>query len=410
MLSTGKQKRHSSKPPGMRLGFCVLCFAVIMTSMFTFSSKGFAGCNTFIGDFVWNDLNNDGFQDLGEPGIEGVTVTLENLTYGGTQTTDTNEFGYYEFTGNCNNRTYRIEVDESTLPAGFVATPCSTYSGSEEPYDLDSNCNGQEILLGYDENNPTIDFGYSRPTCSGSIGDYVWNDSNRDGIQDENEMGINGVEVLVTDSTGNQYSVTTFTGGPMTEPGYYLVDGLCADTYTVEVNPATVPVGMDPTMIEAGNDTVVDSNDPAGTTVVLQTDDSQDITIDFGYQTPCSGSIGDYVWNDADRDGIQDEDEMGIDGIQALVTDSAGNVHTVTTFSGGPMNQSGYYLVDGLCGDTYTVQVNMATVPMGMVPTMIEGGGDPTIDSNDPAGTTVVLTADNSQDISIDFGYYQMEL
>lgn len=29
-----------------------------------------------IGDFVWNDLNNNGIQDEGEPGIDGVTVKL----------------------------------------------------------------------------------------------------------------------------------------------------------------------------------------------------------------------------------------------------------------------------------------------------------------------------------------------
>ena len=29
-----------------------------------------------LGDYVWNDLNADGIQDAGEPGIDGVTVEL----------------------------------------------------------------------------------------------------------------------------------------------------------------------------------------------------------------------------------------------------------------------------------------------------------------------------------------------
>ena len=33
-----------------------------------------------IGDFVWEDTNGDGIQDVGEPGIEGVEVTLTNTT------------------------------------------------------------------------------------------------------------------------------------------------------------------------------------------------------------------------------------------------------------------------------------------------------------------------------------------
>ena len=29
-----------------------------------------------IGDFVWNDINTNGLQDVSEPGISGVIVTL----------------------------------------------------------------------------------------------------------------------------------------------------------------------------------------------------------------------------------------------------------------------------------------------------------------------------------------------
>ncbi len=36
--------------------------------------------NGSVGDFVWNDLNKDGVQDAGEPGIAGVTVRLVNAT------------------------------------------------------------------------------------------------------------------------------------------------------------------------------------------------------------------------------------------------------------------------------------------------------------------------------------------
>jgi hypothetical protein len=33
-------------------------------------------CFGTIGDFVWNDLNSNGIQDTGEPGLNGVTVNL----------------------------------------------------------------------------------------------------------------------------------------------------------------------------------------------------------------------------------------------------------------------------------------------------------------------------------------------
>src|SRR5439155_1097798 len=45
-----------------------------------------------IGDFVWNDLNDNGVQDAGEPGIAGLTVTLSGTSSG---TTVTNASGGY---------------------------------------------------------------------------------------------------------------------------------------------------------------------------------------------------------------------------------------------------------------------------------------------------------------------------
>jgi hypothetical protein len=55
-----------------------------------------------IGDYVWLDVNIDGLQDGGEPGVPGVTVTLyfSDTTQGEwvTQTTQTDANGYYYFT------------------------------------------------------------------------------------------------------------------------------------------------------------------------------------------------------------------------------------------------------------------------------------------------------------------------
>lgn len=50
---------------------------------------------------------------------------------------------------------------------------------------------------------------------------------------------------------------------------------------------------------------------------------------------PCSASIGDLVWLDADSDGTQDSGEAGIDGVRVLLLDGAGNQVLSTTTSGG---------------------------------------------------------------------------
>ncbi len=52
-----------------------------------------------LGDFVWWDQDDDGVQDAGEPGLEGVDVTLKNANGDTVATTTTDSNGYYHFGG-----------------------------------------------------------------------------------------------------------------------------------------------------------------------------------------------------------------------------------------------------------------------------------------------------------------------
>src|SRR4051812_1891166 len=61
--------------------------------------------------FVWNDANNNGIQDVGEPIIQDAVVTL------GTQSIGTDENGYYEFT--VPQGSYEITVQ---IPPGMSPT------------------------------------------------------------------------------------------------------------------------------------------------------------------------------------------------------------------------------------------------------------------------------------------------
>ncbi|MBI1294076.1 DUF11 domain-containing protein [bacterium] len=75
-----------------------------------------------LGDRVWDDLDADGIQDGGEPGIPGVVITLSN---GLTTTTDAN--GIYTFT-NLIPGVYTVTVD---VPAGYVVSPPN--EGADDP-------------------------------------------------------------------------------------------------------------------------------------------------------------------------------------------------------------------------------------------------------------------------------------
>ena len=62
--------------------------------------------------------------------------------------------------------------------------------------------------------------------------------------------------------------------------------------------------------------------------------DGEDVTdVDAGV---CEkASLGDRVFFDADRDGIQDAGEPGIPGVSVVITDSAGISQTLTTDANG---------------------------------------------------------------------------
>jgi choice-of-anchor A domain-containing protein/uncharacterized repeat protein (TIGR01451 family) len=85
-----------------------------------------------IGDRVWFDSNLNGIQDLGESGIEGVTVKLwSGPTLIGTEITD--NFGEYKFT-NLSADNYKLAF---ILPAGYIFTQQN--AGSDDELDSDAN-------------------------------------------------------------------------------------------------------------------------------------------------------------------------------------------------------------------------------------------------------------------------------
>ncbi len=73
-----------------------------------------------IGDRVWLDIDKDGIQDAGEPGISGVTVTLYDNTGAIVATAITDANGNYLFTDVPPGAGYTIGF---TAPAGTVFSP-----------------------------------------------------------------------------------------------------------------------------------------------------------------------------------------------------------------------------------------------------------------------------------------------
>jgi hypothetical protein len=143
-----------------------------------------------LGDFVWHDLNADGVQDKGEPGIAKVAVELRDAagtTVLATTATDAN--GKYLFSG-LTPGTYSVRFDQ---PAGFV--PTAKDQGGNDDLDSDADTvTGKTgtYTLAPGETNLSVDAGFYKLAA---LGDFVWHDLNADGDQDAGEPGISGVTV-----------------------------------------------------------------------------------------------------------------------------------------------------------------------------------------------------------------------
>ncbi|MBC4017829.1 SdrD B-like domain-containing protein, partial [Siccirubricoccus deserti] len=107
----------------------------------------------------------------------------------------------------------------------------------------------QQVTLASGEFNGTLDAGFYRPA---SLGDYVFEDRNANGIQDSGEAGIAGVTVELLDATGAVVATTT-TGSA----GAYMFSSLVPGEYSVHF---VTPFGYVPTVANQGSDDAKDSD------------------------------------------------------------------------------------------------------------------------------------------------------
>jgi len=112
-----------------------------------------------------------------------------------------------------------------------------------------------------DPSDPPRLFGHvAVPPRAGVIGDFVWEDANANGIQDDGEdSGISGVEVYLFDEYGY------LRGMDITDNGSYRFEGLPSGNYYVYVNMSSLPDLDDgarwwPTEPNVGDNDSVDSD------------------------------------------------------------------------------------------------------------------------------------------------------
>ncbi|MEM7032998.1 MAG: SdrD B-like domain-containing protein [Chloroflexota bacterium] len=132
---------------------------------------------------------------------------------------------------------------------------------------------------------------------------------------------------------------------------------------------------------------------------------------DFAEVELIANSIGDYVWLDDNRDGIQNDDQglirrarPGVPNVQVNLYTAAGTLVATTT-----TNINGYYLFSNPGVNTYWLQF---FPPVSYTITMRDAGTDDTVDSDiDPltGRTTTTTLVASEHDFSWDAGLYRID-
>jgi protocatechuate 3,4-dioxygenase beta subunit len=242
-----------------------------------------------------------------------------------------------------------------------------------------------------------------------NLGDQVWLDTNRNGVQDNGESGVAGVTVTLKGAgadgvfgTGDDTTATATTDGT----GTYHFNNLTPGQY--QVTFSNVPAGYEFTGTHLGGNTATDSDaDSTGLTQVITLAAGQtDLTIDAGLVIK-QATLGDRVWSDTDRDGVQDAGENGVSGVKVTLTGAGadGSFGTADdTTAATTTDANGNYLFDHLNPGQYKVQFD--NLPAGYEFTAQNQGGDTATDSdaNATGGTQAVTLGAGEVNLTVDAG------
>ena len=332
---------------------------------------------------IYNDKDATWFNDspvLDSP-FEGVTVRLLDAdgnpvkdSSGADITTKTDADGKYTFT-RLPLGSYKVEVVAGDAKVDGTDVNLADY---KQTYGYGSSTRRSEAgkgklvtptpiaLTSAAPNATKVDFAFVKPA---SVGNFVWFDANKDGIQDADEFGVAGVTVTLTDGAGNP--VIDLDGNPVKPVttdanGKYEFTNLMPNVDRIVANAGeenykvtfTPPAGYSATKSYAAADGEKDSNG-ADSSVTL-TEGQNDETVDFGLVA--DGTIGDTLFWDVDNNGgsAPSGPDRPLAGVTVTLTfkTPAGVEKTLTTTT----DANGKYKFENLAPGDYKVTVDQASL------------------------------------------------
>ena len=359
---------------------------------------------------IYNDKDATWFNDspvLDSP-FEGVTVRLLDAdgspvkdASGADITATTDANGNYTFT-RLPMGSYKVEVVPGAAKVDGADMNLSDY---KQTYGYGSSTKRSEAgkgklvtpnpieLTTAAPNATKVDFAFVKPA---SVGDFVWFDANKNGIQDADEAGVPGVTVTLTDGAGNP--VIDLDGNPVKPVttdanGKYEFTNLMPNVDRIVANAGeenykvtfTPPAGYSATLSRAG-DPEKDSNGADSSVTLVQ--GQNDETVDLGLIA--DGTIGDTLFWDVDNNGGSEPagPDKPLAGVTVTLTYTtpAGVQKTLTTVT----DADGHYSFKDLAPGDYVVTVDKASLATACP--------ECTAQTHAPSGN---LTASEGQELSL---------
>ena len=268
-----------------------------------------------------------------------------------------------------------------------------TFGGGCDPSISNNSQGAPSYCGGVSSVTYTVTSGCEEPkTCTAtftisqcaSLGDFVWNDSNFNGVQDGGESGVPGVTVTLYNCSDNSIVAVQLTG-PL---GQYLFDHLTPGSYYVGFSDFPPNFVMTAQNVGANDAVDSDGNPLTGlTSCVTLVAGENNLTVDQGINLP-QASLGDFVWNDGNFNGIQDVGELGVSGVTVTLYQCSDNSIVAVQLTGA----SGQYLFDHLTPGSY--YVGFSGFPPNFVMTAQNAGANDAVDSdgNPLTGLTACVT------------------
>lgn len=289
---------------------------------------------------IFEDMDNNGIYDEGEPGVAGVAVNLAGKRTGTSLTLASDDAGRYSFASLADDSyTISIELPQNMLYARYSKTGGdlrSIFSGAttERVYQIKKAANITDMYVGVIEN--------------GVISGTAFLDVNYNGVYDADEPAYKGVTLEVIKPTKSDVLGKTVTG----DDGIFRIEGLRSGQYRVR---ALLPD-------DGSIFTIVPQDTFASSNLFAQYSSRRDQTI--GPLTVVSGEAAEVlvgvavgakvtgtVFEDKDYSGAINGKEKKISGLKVQLVNEAGEIVASEVTNG-----KGVYAFSGIMPGNYTLE------------------------------------------------------